>query len=332
MIDPETGEHHENNSEMADEAARDALDDARDRGERGRPDDPGDRHAGLPAAADGQPGAGAARARALRDAGDPLRRRGLACRRSTSPAATSRTGSHKTAVVIGSEAISPAAGRRSSSARTPTASACATACRSTCSATARAPWCCRRARTASAASSAAAMARIGGDAQARHPVDRRRHARADRTSRSRRKRFVELQVDVVDSGDFTPLHGHRGAHRALQRSGVDAEDDRPLPDPRGQRRLDARGAREAGLLTPEWVALEGKIFDNLAHDRRRRLRRRAALPRRRPGAAGAIKQGDRVHADRRRGHEVDLRGHRPELDRTDPAAGRWYDAIDGPAA
>ena len=78
------------------------------------------------------------------------------------------------------------------------------------------------------------------------------------------KRLVDLKVDVVESGQLHALRADRGADRDAARARTcRAEDDRRLPDPRGQRGYMIEELKEAGLLTPEWMALEGKIVENL---------------------------------------------------------------------
>ena len=78
------------------------------------------------------------------------------------------------------------------------------------------------------------------------------------------KRLIELKVDVVESGKFTPYVLTEGLKDTLERSGVKAEDIDMCVIPEGNATYMTDELREAGLLTPEWTALEPKIFENLA--------------------------------------------------------------------
>jgi 3-oxoacyl-[acyl-carrier-protein] synthase-3 len=78
------------------------------------------------------------------------------------------------------------------------------------------------------------------------------------------KRLIELKVDVVESGRFTPHVLTEGLQDTLQRSGVDAAAIDVCIIPEGNATYMTDELREAGLLTPEWTALEHKIFENLA--------------------------------------------------------------------
>ena len=93
---------------------------------------------------------------------------------------------------------------------------------------------------------------VGGGTHA--PVDEQRAA----------KRLVEIKVDVVESGRFTPHVLTEGLKETLKRSGVDAEDIDMCVIPEGNATYMTDELREAGLLTPEWTALEPKIFENLS--------------------------------------------------------------------
>jgi 3-oxoacyl-[acyl-carrier-protein] synthase-3 len=77
-------------------------------------------------------------------------------------------------------------------------------------------------------------------------------------------RFPDLRVDVVGSGDFTPYLVTSALADTLQSSGVGVEtiDLCLIPEGNVGWMLDALHA--AGLETREWVALDGKVFDNLA--------------------------------------------------------------------
>jgi 3-oxoacyl-[acyl-carrier-protein] synthase-3 len=78
------------------------------------------------------------------------------------------------------------------------------------------------------------------------------------------KRLIELKVDVVESGRHTPYVLTEGLADTLARCGVDAEAIDICVIPEGNAGYMTDELREAGLLTPEWLALEHKIFENLA--------------------------------------------------------------------
>jgi 3-oxoacyl-[acyl-carrier-protein] synthase-3 len=78
------------------------------------------------------------------------------------------------------------------------------------------------------------------------------------------KRLVEIKVDVVESGRFTPYVLTDGLKDTLERSGVAADAIDLCVIPEGNASYMTDELREAGLLTPEWTALEPKIFENLS--------------------------------------------------------------------
>ncbi len=78
------------------------------------------------------------------------------------------------------------------------------------------------------------------------------------------KRLIELKVDVVESGRYTPYVLIEGLSETLARCGVAAEEIDICVIPEGNAGYMTDELREAGLLTPEWLALEDKIFENLA--------------------------------------------------------------------
>jgi 3-oxoacyl-[acyl-carrier-protein] synthase-3 len=78
------------------------------------------------------------------------------------------------------------------------------------------------------------------------------------------KRLVELNVDVVESGRFTPHVLTEALAAVCRSSGVSADQIDVCLIPEGNAGYMTDELREAGLLTPEWVALEGKIVENLA--------------------------------------------------------------------
>lgn len=93
---------------------------------------------------------------------------------------------------------------------------------------------------------------VGGGTHA--PVEKQRGA----------KRMMELKVDVVESGRFTPYVLTEGLKETLARAGTAATDVTHCVIPEGNATYMTDELREAGLLTPEWTELEPKIFENLA--------------------------------------------------------------------
>ena len=77
-------------------------------------------------------------------------------------------------------------------------------------------------------------------------------------------RLVDLKVDVIESGKFTPHVLTEALTDVLRRSNVSAESIDVCIIPEGNAGYMTEELRAAGLLTPEWTALEGKIFENLA--------------------------------------------------------------------
>lgn len=78
------------------------------------------------------------------------------------------------------------------------------------------------------------------------------------------KRLVDLRVDAVGAGDFTPYMVTGALSDTLSATGVDASSIDHCLIPEGNVGWMLDSLEEAGLLTPEWTALDGKIFDNLA--------------------------------------------------------------------
>ena len=107
------------------------------------------------------------------------------------------------------------------------------------------------------------------------------------------KKVVDLQVDIVESGRFTPFVLTEALADVVRLSGVAAEDIDLCIIPEGNAGYMTDELREAGLLTPEWTALEGKIFENLALIG---ATGSAAVPLALDHAwkTGAVKQGDKV--------------------------------------
>ena len=77
------------------------------------------------------------------------------------------------------------------------------------------------------------------------------------------KTLVDLKVDVVESGRFTPHVLTEALTEVLSASGLDAEAIDLCVIPEGNAGYMVEELKEAGLLTPEWLALEGKIHENL---------------------------------------------------------------------
>ena len=81
---------------------------------------------------------------------------------------------------------------------------------------------------------------------------------------ARGARFAELKVDVVEAGRFTPHVITEALVEMLKRSGVSAESIDLCVIPEGNAGYMTDELKAAGLLTPEWVSLAPKIFENLA--------------------------------------------------------------------
>jgi len=78
------------------------------------------------------------------------------------------------------------------------------------------------------------------------------------------KRLVDLKVDVVESGKFTPYVLTEALVEVLRSTGTRVEDIDVCLIPEGNAGYMVEELKEAGLMTPEWTALEGKIVENLA--------------------------------------------------------------------
>ena len=78
------------------------------------------------------------------------------------------------------------------------------------------------------------------------------------------KRLVDLRVDVVESGRFTPHVLTEGMRETVAAAGIAADAVDVCVIPEGNAEYMTDELREAGLLTPEWIALEGRIFENLS--------------------------------------------------------------------
>lgn len=109
----------------------------------------------------------------------------------------------------------------------------------------------------------AASCAIGGKKKAGiHSVGGGTHAPIHEQVKA--KRLVDLRVDAVGAGDFTPYMVTGALSDTLAATGVDVESIDHCLIPEGNVAWMLDSLKEAGLLTPEWVALDGKIFDNLA--------------------------------------------------------------------
>jgi 3-oxoacyl-[acyl-carrier-protein] synthase-3 len=79
------------------------------------------------------------------------------------------------------------------------------------------------------------------------------------------KLLVELKVDVVESGRFTPYVLTEALGELLRASGLAADEIDLCVIPEGNAGYMVEELKAAGLLTPEWLALEGKIYENLTY-------------------------------------------------------------------
>jgi 3-oxoacyl-[acyl-carrier-protein] synthase-3 len=77
------------------------------------------------------------------------------------------------------------------------------------------------------------------------------------------KHLVELKVDVVESGRFTPHVLTEALTDVLRVTGTRAEEIDLCIIPEGNAGYMVEELKAAGLLTREWLALEGKIYENL---------------------------------------------------------------------
>ncbi len=77
-------------------------------------------------------------------------------------------------------------------------------------------------------------------------------------------KLVDLRVDVVGAGDFTPVMVTEALADTLARSGVDPASVDHCLIPEGNARWMLESLDKAGLTTPEWTLMREKIFDNLS--------------------------------------------------------------------
>jgi 3-oxoacyl-[acyl-carrier-protein] synthase-3 len=78
------------------------------------------------------------------------------------------------------------------------------------------------------------------------------------------KRLIDMRVDVVESGRFTPYVLTEGMRETVRSAGIDPDAVDVCIIPEGNAQYMTDELREAGLLTPEWTALQPRIFENLA--------------------------------------------------------------------
>lgn len=83
-------------------------------------------------------------------------------------------------------------------------------------------------------------------------------------TQQRSRRLVDLKVDVVGAGDFTPVMVAEALSETLAAASLTTEDTDWCLIPEGNAGWMLDSMRDAGVLTPEWEALQGRIFDNLS--------------------------------------------------------------------
>ena len=83
-------------------------------------------------------------------------------------------------------------------------------------------------------------------------------------TQQRSKRLVDLRVDVVGAGQFTPVMVAEALSDTLAAASLSAKDADWCLIPEGNAGWMLDSMRELGVLTPDWLALEGRIFDDLA--------------------------------------------------------------------
>ena len=106
-----------------------------------------------------------------------------------------------------------------------------------------------------------AIASVGGRSPAMQIVGAGTHAPVHEQLKA--KRFVDLKVDVVESGRFTPYVLTEALTAVLRATGTRAEEIDLCVIPEGNAGYMVEELEKAGLLTPEWVALKDKIYENL---------------------------------------------------------------------
>lgn len=109
----------------------------------------------------------------------------------------------------------------------------------------------------------AAMHAIGGDRKSGiQSVGGGTHAPIHEQLKARR--LVDLQVDVVGAGDFTPVMVTEAISSTLRRSEVDVDSVDLCLVPEGNVGWMLDSLRELGLDTADWKALDGKVIDSLS--------------------------------------------------------------------
>lgn len=78
------------------------------------------------------------------------------------------------------------------------------------------------------------------------------------------KRLMDFKVDVVESGLFSPYVIIEGITRTLEAGGLKPEDVDVVVIPEGNAGYVTDELEEAGLVTPMWLAVEPKIKENLS--------------------------------------------------------------------
>ena len=79
-----------------------------------------------------------------------------------------------------------------------------------------------------------------------------------------RRRLVDLRIDVVESARFTPQVIVAALDDILDRAAVDPADVDLCIIPEGNAGYLREELAEQGITAPRWEALEGKVFENLA--------------------------------------------------------------------
>jgi 3-oxoacyl-[acyl-carrier-protein] synthase-3 len=78
------------------------------------------------------------------------------------------------------------------------------------------------------------------------------------------KRLVDLKVDVVGAGDFTPVMVTRAISDTVRQAGIDIASVDLCLVPEGNVGWMLESLKESGLDTAEWKALDGRIIDSLS--------------------------------------------------------------------
>ncbi len=78
------------------------------------------------------------------------------------------------------------------------------------------------------------------------------------------RRPIDLKVDVIESGRYTPYVITEAMRQTLAGAGLDAGAIDLCVIPEGNAGYLTTELEEAGLLTREWLTLQPKIFENLA--------------------------------------------------------------------